>query len=71
MWGLIIMSNRLDFNQLSGYIVRKDLSGQWPNLRVRISAECSENNLGPCLQKGDKNADLCFLMSNVSIMAQA
>lgn len=43
------MSNRLDFNQISGYVVRKDLLGQRPNLRVRISAECSENNLVPRL----------------------
>jgi len=27
------MSNRLDFNHFSGYTVRKDLSGQWPNFK--------------------------------------
>lgn len=72
MRGLIIMSNRLDFNQLSGYTVRKDLSGQWPDFKSTDFSWTVWKQFSSAPVEGRQtNVDHRFLMSNVSVMAQA
>lgn len=72
MRGLIIMSNRLDFNQLSGYTVRKDLSGQWPDFKSTDFSWMVWKQFSSAPVEGRQtNVDHRFLISNVSVMAQA
>lgn len=72
MRGLIIMSNRLDFNQLSGYTVRKDLSGQWPDFKSTDFSWMVWKQFSSAPVEGRQtNVDHRFSMSNVSVMAQA